>query len=41
MKQNVQLARLTHILIHMGVSEERESSETIGQKLNINPILVR
>ena len=41
MKQNIQLARLIHILIHMGESDERESSETIGRKLNINPMLVR
>ena len=41
MKQNIQLARLVHILIHMGVSDERESSETIGRKLHINPMLVR
>jgi DNA-binding IscR family transcriptional regulator len=41
MKQDSRLARMIHVLIHMGLLGGRETSETIGRMLNTNPVVVR
>jgi DNA-binding IscR family transcriptional regulator len=41
MKQDSRLARMLHVLIHMGLLGGRETSETIAKMLNTNPVVVR
>ncbi len=35
------LARMLHVLVHMGLLDGRETSERIAQMLNTNPVVVR
>lgn len=35
------MARMVHILIHMGLLDGRETSDRIAQMLNTNPVVVR
>jgi len=41
MKRDSRLARMIHVLIHMGLLGGRETSETIAKMLNTNPVVVR
>lgn len=41
MKTDGRLARMLHVLVHMGLLGGRETSERIGQMLNTNPVVVR
>ncbi|MGO4737055.1 Rrf2 family transcriptional regulator [Bosea sp. 2KB_26] len=41
MKRDGRLARMIHVLIHMGLLGGRETSETIARMLNTNPVVVR
>lgn len=41
MKRDGRLARMIHVLIHMGLLGGRETSETIAKMLNTNPVVVR
>lgn len=41
MKSDGRLARMLHVLVHMGLSGGRETSERIAQMLNTNPVVVR
>ncbi|MCI5075768.1 Rrf2 family transcriptional regulator [Oricola sp.] len=41
MRKNAQLPRMLHVLVHMGLLDGRETSETIAQMLNTNPVVVR
>lgn len=41
MKRDSRLARMIHVLIHMGLLGGRETSETIARMLNTNPVVVR
>lgn len=41
MKQDGRLARMIHVLVHMGLLGGRETSETIALMLNTNPVVVR
>lgn len=41
MKQDGRLARMVHVLVHMGLLGGRETSETIARMLNTNPVVVR
>ncbi|KRE17567.1 Rrf2 family transcriptional regulator [Bosea sp. Root483D1] len=41
MKRDSRLARMLHVLIHMGLLGGRETSETIAKMLNTNPVVVR
>lgn len=41
MKRDTRLARMIHVLIHMGLLGGRETSETIARMLNTNPVVVR
>jgi DNA-binding IscR family transcriptional regulator len=41
MKQDGRLARMIHVLIHMGLLGGRETSDTIAKMLNTNPVVVR
>jgi DNA-binding IscR family transcriptional regulator len=41
MRQDSRLARMIHVLIHMGLLGGRETSETIAKMLNTNPVVVR
>lgn len=41
MKQGGRLARMIHVLVHMGLLGGRETSETIALMLNTNPVVVR
>lgn len=41
MKQDNRLARMVHVLIHMGLLGGRETSETIAKMLGTNPVVVR
>lgn len=41
MTQDVRLARLLHVLIHMHLRGGSTSSETISQMLHTNPVVVR
>lgn len=41
MKPDGRLARMIHVLIHMGLLGGRETSETIARILNTNPVVVR
>lgn len=41
MSQDGRLGRMAHVLIHMGLLEGRETSETIARMLNTNPVVVR
>lgn len=41
MRTDGRLARMLHVLVHMGLLGGRETSERIGQMLNTNPVVVR
>lgn len=41
MKSDGRLARMLHVLVHMGLLGGRETSERIAQMLNTNPVVVR
>lgn len=41
MKTDGRLARMLHVLVHMGLLGGKETSERIGQMLNTNPVVVR
>lgn len=41
MKTDGRLARMLHVLVHMGLLGGRETSERIAQMLNTNPVVVR
>ena len=41
MRQDGRLARMIHVLVHMGLLGGRETSERIAQMLNTNPVVVR
>lgn len=41
MKIDGRLARMLHVLVHMGLLGGRETSEKIAQMLNTNPVVVR
>lgn len=41
MKVDGRLARMLHVLVHMGLLGGRETSERISQMLNTNPVVVR
>ncbi|MCB1468545.1 MAG: Rrf2 family transcriptional regulator [Rhizobiaceae bacterium] len=41
MKQDGRLARMVHVLVHMGLLGGRETSDTIARMLNTNPVVVR
>lgn len=41
MKTDSRLARMLHVLVHMGLLGGRETSERIAQMLNTNPVVVR
>ncbi len=41
MKSDGRLARMLHVLVHMGLLGGRETSEQIAQMLNTNPVVVR
>ncbi|MDR7142887.1 Rrf2 family transcriptional regulator [Rhizobium sp. BE258] len=41
MKTDGRLARMLHVLVHMGLLGGRETSERISQMLNTNPVVVR
>ncbi|MDB6079679.1 MAG: Rrf2 family transcriptional regulator [Akkermansiaceae bacterium] len=41
MKQDGRLARMIHVIVHMGLLDGRETSETIGRMLNTHPVVVR
>jgi DNA-binding IscR family transcriptional regulator len=41
MKTDERLARMLHVLVHMGLLGGKETSETIGQMLNTNAVVVR
>lgn len=41
MKTDERLARMLHVLVHMGLLGGKETSETIAQMLNTNPVVVR
>lgn len=41
MKQDSRLARMIHVLVHMGLLGGRETSETIAKMLRTNPVVVR
>ncbi len=41
MKLDGRLARMLHVLVHMGLLGGRETSERIAQMLNTNPVVVR
>lgn len=41
MRSDGRLARMLHVLVHMGLLGGRETSERIAQMLNTNPVVVR
>jgi DNA-binding IscR family transcriptional regulator len=41
MKTDGRLARMLHVLVHMGLLGGKETSERIAQMLNTNPVVVR
>jgi len=41
MKTDGRLARMLHVLVHMGLLGGRETSERIAEMLNTNPVVVR
>jgi DNA-binding IscR family transcriptional regulator len=41
MKTDERLARMLHVLVHMGLLGGKETSEKIAQMLNTNPVVVR
>ena len=41
MRQDGRLARMVHVLVHMGLLGGRETSERIAQMLNTNAVVVR
>lgn len=41
MTTDARLARMLHVLVHMGLLGGRETSERIAQMLNTNPVVVR
>ncbi|WP_207803172.1 RrF2 family transcriptional regulator [Rhodopseudomonas palustris] len=41
MKTDGRLARMLHVLVHMGLLDGRETSERIALMLNTNPVVVR
>ncbi|NEI74681.1 helix-turn-helix domain-containing protein [Rhizobium lusitanum] len=41
MRTDGRLARMLHVLVHMGLLGGRETSERIAQMLNTNPVVVR
>ncbi|SNB72763.1 MULTISPECIES: Rrf2 family transcriptional regulator [unclassified Agrobacterium] len=41
MKPDGRLARMLHVLVHMGLLGGKETSERIAQMLNTNPVVVR
>lgn len=41
MKSDGRLARMLHVLVHMGLLGGRETSQRIAQMLNTNPVVVR
>mgnify|MGYP001256730949 CR=1 FL=1 len=41
MKADGRLARMLHVLVHMGLLGGKETSERIAQMLNTNPVVVR
>lgn len=41
MKTDGRLARMLHVLVHMGLLGGKETSEGISQMLNTNPVVVR
>ncbi|HCX82802.1 MAG TPA: transcriptional regulator [Rhodoferax sp.] len=41
MKTDERLARMLHVLVHMGLLGGRETSEKIAQMLDTNPVVVR
>lgn len=41
MKRDERLARMLHVLVHMGLLGGKETSERIAQMLNTHPVVVR